>query len=457
MSFRRSWFDRFARSCFGQSARARRVGFRQRPVEVLEDRKYLSATVTLLNNGHTLSIVGDRSDNHIAITQDAGGVQVTADTAAPQRFTGIDLIQVEAGDGNDDIRVIYAFNPQPDPPADPIRVAELRVRLGAGNDSFNVTGQFPPDPCRIGVDAGAGNDDVSVICGFNPQPEPPGNQLRSFDFYVQLGAGNDRFTGNMVWPQGLRGASGASRVTVIGDAGNDSINALIGLLSNAMPAGDVSSALDLSLNGGDGNDSVISTLRNVNLNGRTSIDLQGGNGNDVVRQALNMVTVNGGMSLNFRGGEGDDTVAVTTGTETRPDAPPSLFVNSPVTVNVEGGLGNDRLLGLLQPCIKPEASLDVVFSGGSGNDVISILMGLEAGLLNPPSDRPASPGELNPPSEHDGPIHLAVIGGEGDDQLYLSVRNLGHSKSMFDIRLDGAPGKDTVVATPGIDTSGWTN
>lgn len=202
---------------------------------------------------------------------------------------------------------------------------------------------------------------------------------------------------------------------------------------------------------------VMSTFRNVNLNGSTSIDLQGGNGNDVVRQALDMVTVNAGLSLSANCGAGDDTVAVMTGTETRPDAAPSLFVNSPVRLNVEGGLGNDRLLGLIIPCIKPEASLDVVFSGGSGNDVISILMGLEAGLLNPPSDRPASPGELNPPSEHDGPIHLAVIGGEGNDQLNLTVRNLGHSASPLDIRLDGAPGKDTVVATPGIDTSGWTN
>ena len=163
------------------------------------------------------------------------------------------------------------------------------------------------------------------------------------------------------------------------------------------------------------------------------------------------------MSLNFKGGAGDDTVAVMTGTETRPDAPPSLFVNSSVRLNVEGGLGNDRLLGLIIPCVKPEASLDMIFSGGSGNDLVSILLGLEAGLLNPLSDHPSSPGELNPPSEHDGPIHLAVTGGEGDDQLYLTVRNFGHSTSPLDIRLDGAPGKDTVVATPGIDTSGWTN
>ena len=119
-------------------------------------------------------------------------------------------------------------------------------------------------------------------------------------------------------------------------------------------------------------------------------------------------------------------------------------------MNLQGDLGNDRLIGLIQPCIMPVGSLDLVFSGGAGNDLFSLLIGLE------PVDRPTS-GETNPPDAHDGPIHLAVIGGEGDDRLYLTVQNLGNSTSPLDIRLDGAPGNDTVVATPGINTSGWTN
>ena len=82
MSFRQNWLDRFACSNFGPARRSRRAGFQRLPVEALEDRKYLSATMTLTDSGHTLNVVGDRSDNHIEIVQDDRGVHVTADGAA---------------------------------------------------------------------------------------------------------------------------------------------------------------------------------------------------------------------------------------------------------------------------------------------------------------------------------------------------------------------------------------
>ncbi len=561
--------------------------------------------MSLANQGHTLQIVGDRSDNHIAIVQDERGVHVTADGAPAQNFTGIDLIQVSTGDGNDDVRTIYAFNPQPDPPGLPFHVAALQVSLGGGNDSFNADGQFPPGPCRISVDAGIGNDAVSVNYGFNSLLDPTGAPQRSLDLIASLGAGDDSFTGNIQFPPGpcrvgvdggvgndvvtmhtvigpndrstlsptsqtatfyanlgagndvfngdfefppdpcqvmvmggdgndaisisacidrntrpsgivdpniqvsidagtgddvvsvsacidrnsfpsgvidpnLRsfdllvrlGAGndrfdakldvppdpynlfppGPCRITVMGEGGADSISTLLGSLATPAMVEEFP-ALEISLDGGDGNDSIRSVVRDVNLNGRTSIDLQGGTGNDLVQQTFDMATANAGLDLNANGGAGDDYVVLSSGSDTRSTTgfAPTLFVNSQVNLNVQGDLGNDRLIGMVIPCIKPQGgALDMVFSGGSGNDIFGLLIGLEPVSLNPPSDH-------NPPGDMDGPITLTVIGGEGDDQLNLTVQNLGNSTSPLAIRLVGSPGRDTAIVTPGIDVTGWIN
>jgi hypothetical protein len=164
------------------------------------------------------------------------------------------------------------------------------------------------------------------------------------------------------------------------------------------------------------------------------------------------------LDLNVSGGMGDDVLMLLNAAEPRTDVamPPTLFVNGHARLNVQGDAGNDRLLGLLQPCIMPAGSLDMIFSGGGGNDVITLLLGLEAGAADPPLN-PGTTGELNPPSEHDGPISLTVLGGEGNDQLNLTVRNLDHSASPLTLRLEGGPGRDTANVSAGIDASGWTN
>ena len=447
MSFRQNWLDRFACSNFGPARRSRRAGFRRLPVEALEDRKYLSATMTLTDSGHTLNVVGDRSDNHIEIVQDDRGVHVTADGAPTQNFTGIELILVQTGYGNDDVRVIHGFNPQPDPPGNQWRSLDLRASLGEGDDKFAADLQVPSGTIRVGVDAGNGNDAVTFRTVNDPKsrPQSPGDgSVRTVLLYANLGAGNDVFNGDLQFPPD------PCRLMVMGGSGADSINALIGLLSNAIPAGDVQGTIDLSLSGGDGNDVIRSTARNVNLNGRVTIDLQGGAGNDVVQQTLDMVRVNAGLDLNANGGAGDDYVVLFTAQDSRSTSEmiPTFFVNSRVRLNLQGDTGNDRLIGLIQPCIMPAGSLDMIFGGGGGNDLFSILLGLEPDTVNPLPEHTTS-------GEQDGPIRLTVLGGDGDDRLYLSVRNLGHSMSPLDVRLDGGAGLNTAVVTPGIDLSDW--
>ena len=134
--FRRHWLSRLFNS--GKQPARRACGAVRCGVagEVLEERKYLSASVGLADRGHTLVIQGDRSDNHIAITQDSSGVRVVADDVA-SFFSGITKIVVDTGAGNDTVNYGAIIDPN-------FRTAELQVRLGDGNDSFDPKANSAP-------------------------------------------------------------------------------------------------------------------------------------------------------------------------------------------------------------------------------------------------------------------------------------------------------------------------
>lgn len=448
MFFGQTLMSRFAIRNIPATRRSRRAGTRPAAIEALEVRKYLSATMTVMNDGHTLTIVGDSGNNKIDIVQDDRGVHVTADRGPNQNFTGIDSIVVQTGYGNDDVRVIYGFNPQPDPPGNQLRPLDLRVSLGSGDDKFVADVQAGTRSVLLGVDAGTGNDVVTFKSVIDPNVRPaelidPND--RSTMLYANLGDGNDTFNGDLQFPPD------PCRLVVMGGGGADSINALIGLLSNATPAGDANGSIDVSLNGGDGNDNIQSAARNVNLNGRVTIDLQGGAGSDIVQQSLETVRVNAGLDLIASGGTGDDSLVLSGIAASRTAAAftPTLIANSRVSFNFRGDLGNDRLTGLIQPCVTPAGTLDLIFEGGAGNDLFNLMLDLEPGELNPPSNS-------DPASVQDGPVQLAVLGGDGDDRLYLFVPNLGKSESLFAARLDGGAGLDTAVVSRGLDLNSWT-
>ena len=364
-------------------------------------------------------------------------------------------VSIMGGDGNDNVACIDRNNRSDIAPS--MSSTVFSVDLGTGNDVFNGDIAFPPGPCKVIVNAGAGDDVVALNAMLD-------HNSGGFNFTANLGLGNDHFDGNIQFPADSSVGTdplfppGPCRVSVMGDGGADSINAYIGLLPSGAsagsngaligltPVGDAQLPIEVALNGGDGNDVVRNTFSNVNLNGRTTVDLQGGTGNDYVMQKFDNATINAGLDLNANGGAGDDYVAVTAASESRTNSTPMLYVNSQVRLNVQGDLGNDRLSGLLIPCVMPVGSLDLIFSGGSGNDLFNLLIGLE----------PVS-SDLSTAPTQDGPIRLAVLGGDGDDQLNLTVQNLGNSTSPFDVQLDGGAGRDTVLASPGIDTSGWTN
>lgn len=560
MSLRQHWLRRV----FDQSLRAARRSRRRacRPsIETLEVRQYLSAVVSVVGDGHTLSIVGDAADDTISIIESAYGIEVRINADSNRFFTGIDAIQVDAGDGRDDVRVYYAYYVQTDRLGAPLQAADLHVQLGAGNDLFWLDGELPPGPCRADIQGGSGDDDLTLAYrvgswGWELPPGPcnvaidagdgldvvrftvtndmiqshsggGGGAGRTVDAAIVLGAGNDSFVGdiqlppgpcnvmvdaglgndnlalmyrfgswgwelppgpctvlinagdgidtvrhdaqlahdvgglnittnlglgndqfqaNLLYSTGLAVPSelppGPCRFVTNGDDGVDSINALIGLLSQAVPVGDVQAAWTMLFDGGDGSDVIRNTVRNVNLNGATSIDMQGGFGDDVVIQSLQKVTVNAGLNFNAHGGHGNDVMTFGASSGVRSIGfVPALIVNSAARISVDGGFGNDRLFGQVTPLISPTASLDLAFIGGELNDVLNLQLSLE----------PTSPAGAT-----SGPLTLTALGGHGDDHLNLAVQNLGASATPLILNLDGGIGTDTATVSPDIDASDWT-
>ena len=329
---------------------------------MFEERKLLSATMSVVDHGETLRITGDRGENHIAITQDARGVHVVADDVA-QNFTGIRNIEVNAG---------------------------------AGNDTITADIAFPPDPCRIAINAGAGDDVVNVVLGGATQTTVPGD----IDVMLDGGQGNDVVTAAM------------NHLTTLG-------------------------SVDLNLRGGAGDDRLVSAFDKLFVKGSLNANVNGGQGNDdlslIVRSQPTTV-INGG-------GGGSE------GTPLSPPINPALITTGQIHIRLEGGGGTDQFHGDITPCVLPQTTaglpqglIDMVFVGGSGNDLFDINVMMEASAKGP---------------ELAGSIRVAVLGGQGDDSLTLHVNNLRESGDQLATLLVGGRGHNTADVTAGINTSGW--
>src|SRR5947209_12627758 len=95
-----SWLRTTRNRLFSRTARP---GPRRRPpaLERLDDRLCPSSTATVAG-GHVLQILGDRSDNRIAIVdQGVDGISVALDGAPARTFRDIDQIVLNTYAGND--------------------------------------------------------------------------------------------------------------------------------------------------------------------------------------------------------------------------------------------------------------------------------------------------------------------------------------------------------------------
>jgi hypothetical protein len=260
---------------------------------------------------------------------------------------------------------------------------------------------------------------------------------RGTNVAVDLGDGDDSLTLDAGLPP--------SRFSVDarGGDGNDSMSARVGNPLALSPA-DTAGRVAVRMNGGGGDDAIRSTVRMVSLNAPMALELNGGVGNDRIEAVFDHVTARAGLSLDVRGGRGDDDLRVVADSPSREAGgfDPSLVAESAVDLRVDGGEGADHVVGDITPCIEPQGSLALGFFGGGGDDAFDIAVNLE-------------PAAHSPPSERDGPLLLDVQGDEGDDALNLTIGNYRSSTSPVELKLMGGRGKDTVHASPGIDTDSW--
>lgn len=433
--------------------------------ERLEDRRCFNVDLSLSADLHTLMITGDEWNNNVAIQESSEGFQVRVEDGRWQPFSSVENILFDGRGGNDSLAFTWGMK----------HAINLRANLGNGDDSFRAEVNdssdrtFPPGPCRMFVSGGAGNDNISALIGLMPNTliglmpgaliglmpgqvdfnfdAGDGNDAVAFSWGMQvganvsghLGAGDDSFQSNIVNSQQGGGGGtgfppGPCKLAVYGDGGADSINALIGLFNNESPAVDMPIYVNVAFDGGEGADTLNTTIRNVNLGGPVFVSLKGGGGDDMLIGLFDKVEQSSSFDLFLDGGIGDDILsllAANSGDGVVPDT--NLEVLGQSRIRLDGNAGNDRIIGQVVPCIKPSGALDIVFSGGDGNDIVSMMLTLD--------------------SDDQGSLTASLLGGDGNDLLALMARYQDFHFRSLRLLIDGGAGFDTYFASPLVTLS----
>jgi Ca2+-binding RTX toxin-like protein len=188
-------------------------------------------------------------------------------------------------------------------------------------------------------------------------------------------------------------------------------------------------SIPMELNGGDGNDSLISGAANDTLRGDDGDDdLSAGGGNDMIIAGKGADFVSGGEGADvMSGGDGVDLVSY-------------LYAQTPVTADLDGQFGDDGQAGEGDSLLSDIENLigglsndsltgnDGVnsLSGGPGNDTVTALGGNDTIFGNTGNDR--------------------LLGGAGNDSM--------HGDDDEDV-LDPGIGNDTLFGDGGTDTADY--
>ncbi len=343
-------------------------------VQVRFDQGYL-----VIEGDHEVGGAPDVNDSIVVTRGVDGFVKVNGlnRPAGPVRAVDVDYLAIVAGEGNNtiDLRGINSL----DFPNLAGPYARIDVTAGSGNDT--VTGSGVADFVVLN---GGGLD---IAYG-----EGGADELWGDGYITPTVVGNDRLiggTGDDVIQPGLGtdeadGGSGADLLYFAGGSGADTLGP-----TNPLQSGTNSVSFlnieALNLYGGGGADTL------TGLGGDDS--LSGGPGNDIVSGGIG-----GRDGMGFFGGFGDETITVgpttvSNGTETDTHSNVDWFY-------VNGGGGNDILLGGDGDDVL-ENDIDVTeFHGGAGNDTIGVQ---------------ASPGS-----------HTAMPGdGTLDGHTYRSIESFG--------------------------------
>jgi len=328
----------------GKQSKRRASSFNQ-PVQVLEERAYLSAS-TLFSNGE-LSIVIEEGNDSVAVG------------TSPTNITQVQVL----------------VNGVPDTSLPALQASDVERLTIIGSDSENLidlTGVTPAvftfvdigtgNPLQITVDADNGDDTIIASDGF--------------DDTLDGGDGNDVITIS----------SGLGNLTIFGDDGNDTITGGSGNDTIDSHDGDDvvdAGAGDDSVTGGNGADSIVGNLGNDTVlagNGTDTVD--GGVGNDSIRgeDGFDSIiggdgddTLHGGLHNDtIDGGFGEDSIDGAAGAD-------SIFGNfgndtvkgGSSTDSLDGGAGNDLLNGMSGADTLIGGPHDDLMFGGGGNDVLN--------------------------------------------------------------------------------------
>jgi Ca2+-binding RTX toxin-like protein len=374
----------------------------------------------------TLQIIGDAASDKLSLGAspvDPNILQVDVGEDGTVDFSfdrsTFNAIDVEAGGGNDEVRVVGGVDP-----------GNVTINGGARNDT--IIGGAEADAIFGGggndiVDGGRGNDTVDLGAGADRFLWDPGDGSDT----VEGGAGNDalEFHGSNAAEKVDVSANG-SRVRLFRDVAaiTMDLNGIEGLnLSTAGSAdtatiGDLTGTdlqranIDLSGVRGSGvGDVVADTVVVSGTDGADNVNASSSAGNVVVSGLSPVVTVSGSdptldnVDVNTLGG--DDTIT-------------SDVSLAALAVNVDGGSGPDS----------------ATFSGTSAADSI--------GIARDGSDGVATFAAGGTPLVTTGVENLDVRGLGGDD----TITGKNGIAGLTGLTIDGGAGNDTLTGGDGDDT-----
>jgi hypothetical protein len=282
-------------------------------LEGLEDRWCPSVTASV-TGGHILTLTGDNSANDIRINDDGSdGLTLRVNGGPTQTFSGIDTLNISAGNGNDG--VFYTVR------GDLVQNRAVNVNLGDGNSRFDfrttpgsgVIGQGI-DPLRLDVNVhgGKGNDWVSGNLGdvFNAQVTVRaylGNGNNNFNYYLtgDLTDGGQSANGQSGGP----GASAVRHTSVsVLAVGGSGTNSLAVDAENVSVGAGTLLQTDLRANGGH---DLLSTKYSSWVDGKLSEREYGGPGNSRMYDKMDVwANSSGVVDTVVRGATGNDTITL---------------------------------------------------------------------------------------------------------------------------------------------------
>ncbi len=345
--------------------------------------------------------------------------------------------------------IVTPMAPPPPPPPPVVAIAGDTLTGGDGNDT--LTGSEGDDVINgsggnDSLDGGGGNDSITGGAGSDALDGSTGDDTLSGQggpdtliggegndtFQWNIGDGDDVVSSQNGFDQMQVTGTGAvdtvsirklgPRIQVVSGGNVLTVNADIRLITldlgnsdDLATVGDLSgvSLTVLSINGGDGNDTLDAS---AGVLGDVRLRLNGDAGNDRIIGSVNDDTIDGGLGRDtLLGGSGNDT----------------LFGGADNDA-VNGGSGDDSMTG--------DDGNDTLV-GGDGNDT------LRGGLGNDSLNGQAGADTIEGDEGRD-----TLLGGEGNDSL-----DAGDGKDFLtggngDDTLDGGRNDDTILGDAGADT-----